>query len=98
MRLALAITVVAISAGLLRVLRSDDMSPDLDTAASVNVQLTDKRDMLDRLGAALRHKTISSLAAPDHALAPDSLSALHTTLFEAFPEAFTTLKLELVSC
>ena len=97
MRLALATTAVAICAIALRMLRSGDFAPDLDTATRVTVQLTDDLKVLDRLSATLSHKTVSSLAAPDHILAPENFEALHATLFKAFPEAFKTLKLEVVS-
>ena len=98
MRLAMITTAVTAVAIGLRYLRSGSFSPDLDTAPRVKIQLADDESViLGRLSAALSHKTVSSLAASDHILVPENFEALHATLFDAFPEAFKTLKLDVVS-
>ena len=98
MRFVLISTAVTALAIGLRFLRSGSFSPDLDTAPRLDIQLTaDESVILGRLSAALSHKTVSSLAASDHILVPENFKALHATLFDAFPEAFKSLKLDVVS-
>ena len=97
MRAALLTGVVALCAVAVGVLNAGPTAPDLDTADRINISLVGETDMLHRLSQALQHKTVSSLAAEGHVLVPETFKALHTTLFDAFPEVFKTLDLEVVS-
>ena len=97
MRAVLLTGFVALCAIAVSIFTAGSLPPDLDTADRISVSLVGETDMLDRLSLVLQHKSVSSLGAEDHILFPENFEALHSTLFDAFPDVFKTLDLEVVS-